>query len=191
MARIRAHVKHLVVILNDFLSLSKLEEGKVQAKPQYFELIQFCKIVADEMEATKKEGQSIQLKHTEVEIPVFLDPKLISHILMNLLSNALKYSEENKEVVMELRQSGDKVFFDVRDNGISIPEKEQEHLFERFFRAEKATNIQGTGLGLHIVKQYTELMDGTVSFTSKTGRGSTFTVQLPLNLYEHEKNIIN
>jgi PAS domain S-box-containing protein len=189
--RIRAHVKHLVVILNDFLSLSKLEEGKVKAKPQHFELIQFCKILVDEMEATKKEGQAIQLKHTEVEIPVFLDPKLLNHILVNLLSNALKYSEEYQEVQLELKEIQEHIIFEITDYGIGIPEQEQGNLFERFFRAENATNIDGTGLGLHIIKQYAELMQGSVSFISKRGKGSTFTVQLPLNLYEHEKNIIN
>ncbi|SHJ34917.1 PAS domain-containing sensor histidine kinase [Pseudozobellia thermophila] len=188
-SRIRAHVKQLVVILNDFLSLSKLEEGKVQAKPQEFELVQFCKIVVDEMEATKKIGQTVQLKHTEVEIPVFLDQKLLGHILVNLLSNALKYSDEGEEIVLELQRIGQELRFNVVDKGIGIPGQEQQHLFERFFRAGNVTNIQGTGLGLHIVKQYTCLMGGKVSFTSQLGKGSTFTVELPLNLYEHEKNI--
>lgn len=181
-ARIRTHVKHLVVILNDFLSLSKLEEGKVRAKPQHFELIQFCKIMVDEMEATKKEGQTIQLRHREDKIPVVLDPKLLSHILINLLSNALKYSDENQEIVMEIREEEKAIVFSITDSGIGIPEEEQEHLFERFFRAKNATNIQGTGLGLHIVKQYSELMEGTISFRSKPGEGSTFTVKLPHNL---------
>lgn len=190
-ARIRTHVKHLVVILNDFLSLSKLEEGRVQSKPQPIELIQFCKIVVDEMEGTKKEGQSIKLSYSQVEIPVFLDPKLLHHILVNLLSNALKYSDEGQQIQLELEHIKAFIIFKVTDQGMGIPEQEQENLFERFFRAENVTNIQGTGLGLHIVKQYTELMQGAVSFISKSGQGSTFTVKLPLNLHDYEKNTIN
>ena len=190
-ARIRAHVKHLVVILNDFLSLSKLEEGMVQATPQNFELIQFCKILVDEMESTKKEGQTIRLKYTAVEIEVFLDSKLLSHILINLISNALKYSDEGQEVVLQLKQDGQRVVFNITDKGIGIPEQEQKNLFDRFFRATNATNIQGTGLGLNIVKQYAELMQGSVSFISKNNMGSTFTVELPLNLLEHEENTTN
>lgn len=185
--RIRTHVKHLVVILNDFLSLSKLEEGKIEAKPQDFELIQFCKNVVDEMEATKKDGQTIQLKHTPLEIKTSLDPKLLAHILTNLLSNALKYSKEGQEVVLELEETSKTITFKIRDKGLGIPESEQKNLFERFFRAENVTNIQGTGLGLHIVKQYTELMEGSVSFTSKTGKGSTFTIELPLQLNSEQK----
>ncbi len=181
-ARIRTHVKHLVVILNDFLSLSKLEEGMVQANPQNFELIQFCKILVDEMESTKKDGQTIQFKYAAVEIEVFLDSKLLSHILINLISNALKYSNDGQEVVLQLKQEGKMVVFNITDKGIGIPEQEQENLFDRFFRATNATNIEGTGLGLNIVKQYAELMQGSVSFESKKGKGSTFMVQLPINL---------
>jgi PAS domain S-box-containing protein len=190
-ARIRLHVKQLVVILNDFLSLSKLEEGRIQAKPQKFELIQFCKKLVDEMESTKKEGQTIQLKHTAVEITVFLDPKLLSHILTNLMSNALKYSDEGQEIVLQLKQDMEMVVFKVTDKGIGIPEQEQINLFDRFFRATNATNIEGTGLGLNIVKQYAELMQGSVSFISKTDTGSTFTLQLPINLMEDEENTTN
>ena len=120
---------------------------------------------------------------------VLLDPKLLGHILTNLLSNALKYSEEGKEVVLEIQQTEKALTFNITDNGIGIPDREQKNLFERFFRAENATNIEGTGLGLHIVKQYVELMEGSVSFTSKVGKGSTFTVQLPLNSEQHEESI--
>ena len=190
-ARIRSHVKHLVVILNDFLSLSKLEEGMVQAKPQNFELIQFCRKLVDEMESIKKEGQTIQLKHIAVEMEVFLDQKLLSHILTNLMSNALKYSDEGQEIVLQLKQDGQMVVFNITDKGIGIPEQEQKYLFDRFFRATNATNIQGTGLGLNIVKQYAELMQGSVSFISKNDMGSTFTAELPLNLLEHEENTTN
>lgn len=183
--RIRTHVKHLVVILNDFLSLSKLEEGKIQVKPQYFELIQFCKNVVDEMEATKKEGQTTQLVYTPLAISTFLDPKLLAHILTNLLSNALKYSDEGQEVILEIKQTNETIIFKICDKGLGIPEPEKKNLFERFFRAENVATIQGTGLGLHIVKQYTQLMEGSVSFISKIGKGSTFTIELPLHLNQN------
>lgn len=189
--RIRLNVKNLVVILNDFLSLSKLEEGKVQAKPQNFDLIQFSTLLVEEMQLNKKKGQKIILQHPKKEFLVNLDPKLLSHILINLLSNALKYSEENQDIHMQIGKMADMVFFVISDDGIGIPLKEQKNLFERFFRAENATNIQGTGLGLHIVKQYTDLMEGSVSFQSKANKGSIFRVQLPQKLNNNEKNISN
>lgn len=180
--RIRNNVKNLVVILNDFLSLSKLEEGKVNVNAQNFELIQFSKLVIEEMESTKKEGQKILLETNETEIPVSLDPKLLSHILVNLFSNAIKYSNEDQKIQLKITVTKTHTNLIIIDEGIGIPKEEQEKLFERFFRAGNATNIQGTGLGLHIVKQYVALMGGTVRFKSAIGKGSTFVVQLPLKM---------
>ncbi|MCK0190347.1 PAS domain S-box protein [Arenibacter sp. F20364] len=190
-SRIRTNVKDLVVILNDFLSLSKLEEGKVQVKPQSFELVQFVKMLMDEMEPNKKAGQDIVLKYSQPSITVCLDPKLLNHILINLLSNAIKYSEEQQEIIIEIKVNGKVLTIKIKDNGIGIPKKEQNKIFSRFFRAENATNFQGTGLGLHIVKQYTELLRGGVSFKSEEGLGSTFSLKLPINMNEYEKNSIN
>ena len=190
-SRIRTNVKDLVVILNDFLSLSKLEEGKVQVRPQIFELIQFIKMLVDEMEPNKKEGQDIVLKHSKPTISVFLDPKLLNHILINLLSNAIKYSNEQQIIIIKISVKEKILCIDIKDKGIGIPLGEHKSLFNRFFRAENATNIQGTGLGLHIVKQYTELLGGRVSFKSKLGEGSTFSIKLPININEYEKNTVN
>lgn len=181
-SRIRTNVRDLVVILNDFLSLSKLEEGKVQVKPQSFELIQFIKLLIEEMEPNKKEGQEIVLKNSQPFITVFLDPKLLNHIVINLLSNAIKYSGEEQRIIIKTEVKGKILRMDIKDKGIGIPKEEQKNLFNRFFRAENATNFQGTGLGLHIVKQYTELLGGDVSFKSKVGKGSTFSLRLPVNI---------
>ena len=190
-SRIRTNVKNLVVILNDFLSLDKLEEGNVKVKPQYFDLVPFSAALVDELEISKKEGQILVLKNRETSIDVRLDPKLVNHIIINLLSNAIKYTDENKEILFELAKGGDKVIITITDQGIGIPEMEQKKLFERFFRAENAANIQGTGLGLHIVKQYTELMGGAVQFKSQVGVGSVFTIELPINYSENEKSTFN
>ncbi len=181
-ARIRTNVKNLVVILNDFLSLSKLEEGMASVKPEHFDLVHFANELLEELEGAKKEGQTINLHSTKQVVPVFVDPKLLNHVLINLLSNAIKYSNENQAIQFEIEIAADKVKMRIMDQGIGIPKEEQENLFERFFRAKNATNIQGTGLGLHIVKQYIELMSGTVEFTSEIGKGSSFFIQLPLNL---------
>lgn len=190
-SRIRNNVKDLVVILNDFLSLSKLEEGKVKVNPQSFELIQYIKMLIDEMEPNKKEGQDIVLMHSQPSISVYNDPKLLNHILINLLSNAIKYSQEHQEIIIEIKVNGKILTVSIKDNGMGIPEEEQKNLFNRFFRAENATNFQGTGLGLHIVKQYTELLDGKVSFKSELGVGSMFSIKLPINSNKHEKNSFN
>ncbi|MGB5820792.1 MAG: PAS domain S-box protein [Saonia sp.] len=188
--QIKTNVRNLVVILNDFLSLSKLEEGKVEFQPEHFDLVQLSKSLIEEIETSKKDNQTITLQHDVPVIEVFLDPKLMRHILINLVSNAIKYSDENKDIKVNISQKGETLSLMVADQGMGIPKAEQENLFGRFFRAKNAVNIQGTGLGLHIVKQYTELMGGTVRFKSEVGKGTTFYVELPLNRKKqyNEKN---
>ncbi|WP_179374831.1 sensor histidine kinase [Winogradskyella wichelsiae] len=181
-SKIRSNVKNLVVILNDFLSLSKLQEGKVIAKPSRFDLIDFSKSVVEEMESVKKSGQTINFESKNYKIDVFLDQKLMQHVLFNLLSNAIKYSKENKTIVFKIKTKKNQVFIAIIDEGIGIPKEEIEHMFQRFYRANNTTNIEGTGLGLNIVKQYTELMGGTIKIESILNVGSTFNIQLPLKM---------
>lgn len=178
--QIKSNVRNLTVILNDFLSLSKLEEGKILVHPESFDLVQLTRSVVDEIETSRKEGQTFTMENDEAILLVFLDPKLTRHILINLFSNAIKYSKENTRIDVKVIRRNNEIILSVADQGMGIPIEEQEQLFERFFRARNATNIQGTGLGLHIVKQYTELMGGTVDFKSKVGKGTTFYVKLPL-----------
>jgi len=180
--QIKKNVKSLVVILNDFLSLGKLEEGKVLPKPSSFDLIDFSKSIIQEIMPNFKYGQDINLINDESEILVWLDQKLIHHILINLLANAVKYSPENENITLNISNSEERVILKVKDQGIGIPLKEQENIFQRFYRGQNINNIQGTGLGLNIVKEYVELMHGHVSFNSKINKGTTFIVELPISL---------
>jgi signal transduction histidine kinase len=177
--QIKKNVKQLVVILNDFLSLSKLEEGKVKATNEVFDSINLSKTLIEELSMTKNLGRNIILSSPDHSVLLNLDPKLVRHILMNLLSNAIKYSPKNKDINIRIEENDQYVSFEIKDQGIGIPEEEQDKLFERFFRAKNAQNIQGTGLGLNIVKQYVELMNGTIDFKSKTNLGTTFLVKFP------------
>ncbi|NAY91360.1 PAS domain S-box protein [Muricauda sp. JGD-17] len=179
--QIKSNVRNLVVILNDFLSLGKLEEGKTVSHPEYFNLLDLTAALIEEMTADKKDAQTVVLNHQGEPIPVFLDPKLTRHILINLLSNAMKYSQSDTTILVSVVFKEDEVLLHIKDQGIGIPLGEQEHLFERFFRARNSENIQGTGIGLHIVKQYVELMNGEVTFISEEGIGTTFTLSFPIN----------
>ncbi|MEZ7505554.1 PAS domain S-box protein [Flavobacterium sp. Arc2] len=180
-SKIRSNVKNLVVILNDFLSLSKLQEGKIIAQPIVFNLVDFSKSLIEEIDGIKKNGQIITLKCNHLVIEVFLDLKLLKHIIYNLLSNAIKYSEDNKEIIIKIEANHQLVYIEIKDQGIGIPTEDQNNMFERFYRANNAANIQGTGLGLNIVKQYTELMGGTISFKSQLNEGTSFFIEFPLN----------
>lgn len=177
-SRIKSNVTNLTGILDDFLSLSKLEEGKVEANPTWFDLEAFTLEIGEEMYGIAKNGQEIQVRH-QGDQEVLLDKRLVKNILINLISNALKYSPEDCLVEVKTEVSEQYIRLVVIDEGIGIPEDEQVHLFERFYRAHNATNIQGTGLGLNIVQKYVSLLDGQVEFHSVLDQGTTFTVTFP------------
>ncbi len=181
--RIKNNVQNLVVILDDFLSLGKIEEGKVISNPKHFNIVDFASSAIEVLQDSKKEGQTISLINTLKEQEVFLDEKLLDHILQNLISNAIKYSSEDRMITIKLSQKETELGISIKDEGRGIPESEQQHLFERFFRAGNVTSIEGTGLGLNIVKQYTELMGGNISFKSEQNVGTTFMLTFP-NAYK-------
>ena len=171
--RIISSVNTLTDILNDFLSLGKMEEGKISVKPVSFNLRELMTGIINEMTPIEKKGQSIVYKHQGSEI-VMLDRGLLKQIVLNLLSNAIKFSFDESEIEIKTIGDADAVTVKVKDHGIGISRDDQKHLFERFFRGANAMNIQGTGLGLHIVARYAELMNGTVSCRSELEKGTEF-----------------
>lgn len=180
--RIKKSIRSLTEILNDILSVNKLEEGKVIAQPEQFLLKEFITEIITEVGYLLKNGQSIASNLDFIsEIELFQDPKLLRHILINLLSNSIKFSGENTEISITTIHREDVLIINVKDQGIGIPLKDQENLFQRFFRAENTGNIQGTGLGLSIVAQYLKLLMGDVSFKSQQNEGTVFTIKIPLN----------
>ncbi|WP_317897693.1 PAS domain-containing sensor histidine kinase [Aurantibacillus circumpalustris] len=176
--RIKSSVKNLTDILNDFLSLDKLEQGKVDIDFQHFNLEEFGADAIDEVNNMLKKGQEIHYHYTGQK-EIRQDKRILRNVLLNLLSNACKYSEEDKRIELKIICVPETISIVVTDQGIGIPEQEQKNLFEKFYRAKNAVHIQGTGLGLNIVKRYLELIQGNISFTSIKNQGTTFTVTLP------------
>jgi two-component system sensor kinase FixL len=176
--RIRNNVHNLTGILNDFLSLSKLEEGVIEVRDEFFEIDELATELRDEMQAQAKKGQEISYRH-EGETRIFLDPNLLRNIMVNLLNNAVKYSPENSQIFIRTSRNHKSLSIEIADQGMGIPKIEQQHLFERFFRAHNVTNIQGTGLGLSIVKRYVDLLNGSIEFVSSEQKGTTFTIHFP------------
>ncbi|MES2558373.1 MAG: PAS domain-containing sensor histidine kinase [Bacteroidota bacterium] len=178
--RIKSSVHNLTQILNDFLSLSKLEEGIVRNQPVLTALDVFATDVVDEMKPMLKTGQQIIYTHQGSECNIEIDQQLLKNVLINMLSNAIKYSGEEKKIDFTTTCAEMKVHITIKDQGIGIPKEDQPLLFKRFFRAKNASNIQGTGLGLNIVRKYIELMNGDISFTSDLDTGTTFTIEFPM-----------
>ncbi len=180
LGQIERNVQNLTVILNDFLSLGKLDEGKLVAIKERFDLISYVRLLINDTNINLKKDQSINFSSTLQEISVNMDAKLLNHILNNLLSNASKFSSETSVIDFKIEKKGENVVLQISDDGIGIPADDQKYLFERFFRTTNAANIEGTGLGLNIVKQYTDLMGGKVTFESIENEGTTFWVELPI-----------
>ncbi len=177
--KIRTTVNNLTSILNDFLSLNKLEEGRVENQPEYFDFQNFCSETIEEIRGLAKPGQDIVFRLLGENSTVFLDPRLLKNVLYNLLSNAIKYSD--KDIFCEGGITDGQFVIRVKDQGIGIPDADKQHLFERFFRASNVVNIQGVGLGMNIVKRYLGIMGGSVSFESEEGKGSIFTLNFRID----------
>ncbi len=176
---IKNSVANLNNILNDFLSLEKVEAGLVTLNLQSTDLNTLTSEVKEEIKLLLKSGQRIVLKK-EGDMTAFIDAFLVRNILLNILSNAIKYSPEDKDIHWTIENNTDHILISVKDEGIGIPEKEQQNMFTRFYRASNASAIKGTGLGLTIIKRHLDLMQGDIFFESKEGEGTTFRVSIPL-----------
>lgn len=176
--RIKTSVSHLIAILNDLLSLGKLDEGRIEITKEPIIIKEFLQEVSEEM-SMLKEGQKLKINCGFKAATIRSDTRILRNVMFNLISNASKYSEVNKNIYIDCNMVGDDIVFSVRDEGIGIPKEDQKFMFDRFFRASNAGNVQGTGLGLNIVKRYVELLNGTITFTSQYGSGSIFVVSIP------------
>ncbi len=178
--RIKNSVENLTSVLNDFLSLSRLEEGHILLNPIEFSLLNLCDEVVDELNAMTKQGQKIVHECNNCDQILLMDKNILKNILTNLLSNAVKYSPDNSTITLNSTIEKKVISISVNDQGIGIPDEDKPHIFSRFFRAHNAGNIQGTGLGLNIVKKYLDLLNGNIVFVSEQNNGTTFTAFIPI-----------
>ena len=183
--RIRQSVNHLNDILEEFLSVGRIEEGNIVARPAQLSIAALLTSTVADVQGLLKPGQTIE---QDVECPeeVWLDPSFLRKILVNLLSNALKYSGENARVRVRARCVAGVLTLIVEDQGVGISAEDQEHLFERFFRARNVTTVPGTGLGLYITAKYLELMNGAIQLHSTLGTGTTVSVTVPYDTHAAE-----
>ncbi|MEJ7737574.1 MAG: PAS domain-containing sensor histidine kinase [Chitinophagaceae bacterium] len=180
--RIKDSIQHLNALLEDFLNLGRLEEGRLFTQVVEFDVKEFLHDVFDEMKIGIKQGQQLKL-FFEGESQFITDKRLLKNILINLLGNAIKFSGENKNIEITIENSGVKLLMQIKDEGIGISKEDMPYLFSTFYRGKNAVNIQGTGLGLHIVKRYIDMLEGSITLSSELNEGTTFNIGLP-NLKE-------
>lgn len=179
--RIKKSVQSLTGILNDFLSADKLENKKEELIISEFNYEIFAEEIAEELGTICKTDQVLEY-HFEGKNPnIVSDQKVLKNILYNLISNAIKYSNKGQKIIFSSAIYLDKLVIIVEDFGVGIPKAEQEQLFTRFFRATNVFNIEGTGLGLHIVKKYLDKLEGEITFESEEGKGTRFEISIPIN----------
>jgi PAS domain S-box-containing protein len=177
---IQKKVKYLNGILNDFLSIERLDSGRVNYKFTTFPLSKVMNEVIYDAQMILKEGQRISYPENIAEIYLEFEEKILELTLTNLIHNAIKYSPENTTISLEVELLGEMLGMKVKDQGIGIPVEDQKHIFNRYFRAENALTNQGTGIGLNIVRNHLENLGGSIAFMSKENNGSTFEIKVPI-----------
>jgi len=176
--KIKNSVRHLNSLLEDFLSLGKLDEGKIGVHLHEFNLEELIRDTIEEMNPTLKNGQKI-IFTSNIPQSIVSDKNLIRNILFNLFSNAIKFSEAFKTIHVSSILNDNIICTTIRDEGMGISEEDQQHLFSSFFRGRNAVNIQGTGLGLHIVKRYVDMLGGSLALDSELGKGTRISFSIP------------
>ncbi len=181
-ATIRSKVKYLDNILNDFLSVERLDSGKYHYKVETFPISKIVNEVVYDANMLLKNGQKIRYPENIDDLVIRFDEKTLELVLSNLIHNAIKYSPEDSTIDLQVAKTGSSWVLQVVDMGIGIPKNDQKHIFDRYFRAENALLTQGTGIGLNIARQHLENLGAILEFSSEEGKGSTFTVKIPQKL---------
>ncbi len=179
--RARRQARNMRDLLEDIVTFSKGNAGRVEFNPQSLNLAMFCRRLLGEMQAEgRASGGSHQFDFQYVgDASVIVDEKLIYHMVVNLISNAMKYSAPQTQIDFHVQVDADHITLKVSDHGMGIPKGDQKRLFEPFHRARNVREISGTGLGLAIVKNSVERHGGQIQCQSVEGTGTTFTISLP------------
>ncbi|QJD81585.1 sensor histidine kinase [Spirosoma rhododendri] len=178
--RIKAAVNSLTTMLNDFLAISQIDQYVPDSSTQSLDVTALCREVIMAVQTTAKPQQRFHYQPQTGPLQLQLDRQLLERILVNLLTNASKYSPDDTDIQLTSTIWNRRVLFTVADQGIGIPDSDKDRLFTHFFRSRNANHMQGVGLGLYLAKRYAELLGGSITFTSKLEQGTTFTVELPL-----------
>jgi signal transduction histidine kinase len=179
--RVQDSINHMLQLLDEVLFLSRSEAAKLEYKPAPLELISFCEEITEVFQMQAGKQYTINFNFEGECTPAYMDEELLHHILTNLISNAIKYSLPQKNIWLHLSCRDGMATFRVQDEGIGIPEKDQTNLFQTFYRASNVRRIQGTGLGLAMVKKCVDIHCGQIYIESQQNIGTTVTVILPLN----------
>lgn len=186
-------VKRLVIqmnnILDDFISLEKTENENYPLRLSMFRFCDLINKIVNEAEVILKEGQRIEVSPCEIPIEVWQDKKVVEIIINNVLYNAIKYSPAHSVIKIKFHRN-DLLKISIEDSGIGIPKEAQPHIYDRFFRANNALTIQGTGIGLNTVKRYLDKLNGSIKVESQENHGTRVIVKLPIDHKELKRQVL-
>lgn len=181
-SKIRSNIHYLNGILNEFLGLTRIEEGLVEISNEPFCFKTFLQELIEDFNHLKKTGQTfhVDIKDPDKSYMIETDKNSFKLIFNNLVSNAIKFSNENTNLWISLSYNNGFYIVSIKDEGIGIPEEEKKYIFDIFYRASNVLNIQGTGLGLNIAKKYLDLIQGKIEIESEEGTGTTISIHIPI-----------
>ena len=177
--RIRNNINHLTGIIDNLLVISKVDSGKIEFEQSYINSFEFMSEIYEDTKVNLLPNQTLKFNNSIPDKYLFIDKKLFRIVLMNIISNAIKYSPNGGEIEIELYSEDGQIVFKISDKGIGISEKDRNYLFQEFYRATNVGNLTGSGIGLTIVKKYVELHNGKIEIYSKEGEGTIFWVYIP------------
>ncbi len=194
--RVRKSIDYMTQLIEEVLIIGRVDEGRVVFQPEPLDIVEFSSELFEEIKVIANEHHVMKYIDETYQRKGYLDEKIMTHVLNNLMSNAIKYSPKGGVIELHVAHDGRKAKFEIKDEGIGIPEEELERLFEPFHRCSNVSGIKGTGLGLGIVKRFVDIHGGTININSEEGKGTTVTVEIPTEksaprpgLIEEKKNI--
>ncbi|MEO1146715.1 MAG: CHASE domain-containing protein [Cyanobacteria bacterium J06638_22] len=177
--RIHSSARRMTQLLNDILTLTRAEAGRLEFSPEIVDVTAFCNSIMDEMQLQANVGQTLTMEVTVTDPKVYLDKRLGRSLLHNLLANALKYSPPPSTIHLHVWNDAKTLWLQVKDSGIGIPAHNQPYIFDTFYRGSNVGDIPGTGLGLAVVKTCVDCHQGSITLRSAPGQGTTITIGLP------------
>jgi PAS domain S-box-containing protein len=178
--KIKKSIDYLTKLMDDVLTINRSESSKILFNPVLTNLYKICLEISEGTKSVRDEKHEFVFNYSAKKVNLILDPKLFKFLISNLISNAFKYSPEGGKVEFSVSSSRELIHISISDEGIGIPEDDIKHLFEPFHRGTNTVDIPGTGLGLSIVKHAVEMHNGKISVNSKIGKGTIFTVEIPV-----------